>query len=90
MFVALQRAYAEAQSLEASTGREVAPTEDLKGLALELLELDRANIEKMRRRLGEIRGDVNRVQQQRRSLAAYGWVDPVHAPKGAFIDTMQG
>ena len=68
----------------------IAADPKLRELVGKLLDLDRSNVAKMRRRLEKLRADVRQVQHQRRSLTAYGWVDPVHAPKGAFIDKTQG
>gem|GEM_PF-3042376 len=79
-----------ATSPASSNSTDIATDPKLRELVGKLLDLDRANVAKMRRRLEKLRADVRQVQHQRRSLTAYGWVDPVHAPKGAFIDKTQG
>lgn len=89
MFASLKQVHSEAQS-RTQPGDSAALDDELRELARELLELDRANLEVMRERLTDVREHVSEIQLQRRSLTAYGWVDPVHAPRGAFIDKMQG
>lgn len=89
-FASLQKTHAEIQGMGASESGDITTTDELKRLARELLELDRANMEMMQNRLVKLRSEINQVRLQRRSLTAYGWVDPVHAPRGAFIDTVQG
>ncbi len=79
-----------ATSPASSNPTGIATDPKLRELVGKLLDLDRSNVAKMRRRLEKLRADVRQVQHQRRSLTAYGWVDPVHAPKGAFIDKTQG
>lgn len=87
---ATSQAKATATSPASSNPTGIAADPKLRELVGKLLDLDRSNVEKMRRRLEKLRANVRQVQHQRRSLTAYGWVDPVHAPKGAFIDKTQG
>lgn len=82
-----------AQELDFVSGGETeagAELRALRKLVEELSQLHRATMERMNQRLSELKEEVGRLQLQRRSLTAYGWVDPVHAPKGAFIDRVQG
>lgn len=89
-FAALQEAYANAVDTGALQGRDERIDSGLKELVDELMALDRSNMAMMEQRLKQLRGDVSQVNLQRRTLTAYGWVDPVHGPKGAFIDRTQG
>jgi len=89
-FASLQEAHAKIQGMAPSESGGIAVNDELKRLVRELLELERANMETMRNRLAKLRSEIDQVRMRRRSLAAYGWVDPVHAPRGAFIDTVQG
>ena len=89
-FADLQGAYTEALAAGTLDERGIATDPRLRELVRELLALDRSNMETMQSRLEELRGDVSQAKLQRRTLTAYGWVDPVHTPRGAFIDRTQG
>lgn len=89
-FAALQEAYASALESGALEEQGAAGAPELRELVDELLELDRSNMAMMEQRLNQLRSDVSQANLQRRTLTAYGWVDPVHGPKGAFIDRTQG
>lgn len=58
-----------------------------RALVEELMDLDRRCIAMAQKHLSQLRSQLNQVQLQRRSLTAYGWVDPENAPRGAFLDT---
>lgn len=89
-FAALQEAHASALGTGAVEAGGGFDDPDLKKLVDELLALDRSNMATMEQRLNQLRSDVSQASLQRRTLTAYGWVDPEHGPKGAFIDKTQG
>jgi len=68
---------------EAPGGR----TQAERALARELLALGRRCAELAQRHLKALATELGQVRSQQRGLFAYGYADPRHAPRGAFVDT---
>lgn len=62
-------------------------TPEQQELARQIVQVDRENIERAESFLNRLRSELDQVKLQQRSVTAYGWVDPRHAPRGGFIDT---